>query len=798
MVDRIIYRLRGVSIWYFVVPSVVFAEILTAVMSLILKGRVAYDYLLSGFTVTIIVASVVLSLIKRIIDTSMMQSASMEASLDGMAILNREGNFVYLNDAYARTIGISRADELIGKSWRSLYDEAEAGRFEAEIFPELREKGRWKGEAKGMRQDGTPYHQELSLSLIDNGRTVCVLRDISERKRMEERLIYNETYLRSVIEAEPECVKVVDEDGKILEINPAGLAMIEADSPSQVLGHSSYDIVKPEHREGFRRLIEGACKGKKGIMEFEITGLKGGKRWLESHAVPFYDERNGKPVALSVTRDATERRRSMEKISRLNRLYSTLAGINETIVRARDHEQLFAEACRIAVENGLFKMAWVGVVDTDTLLVKPVAHFGAEPAFLEDLRISVSDGVPEGRGPTGTAIRMGEYFVSNDIENDGSMSLWRDACLCQGYRSSAAFPLRAGEPVMGVITLYSTEPNFFREEEIRLLKEMATDISFALEFMEKDALRKQAEEDMLLAKQDWEETFNTITDMITVHDANYNFVRANRAAQKMLDIANAGSRKCFSLYHGTGSPPPSCPSCECRRTGKPTTSEVFEPHLNMYIEMRAIPRFNAKGEFTGIIHIARDITERKKSEEKFSNLLRDVMNAKNEWETTFDSVNELVVLVDKNFRIIRCNKSFSDFAGISIKQLAGHRCDEFLATPGSEAFDVCRESVSREEPLSRVEIETPSGHWFYISHRPILNDDGAYLYSVIVATDITALKNTERRIIESEEELRQRIDELEKFYDMAVGRELRMKELKKEIKRLSEELAQSRGNGSSS
>ncbi len=122
--------------------------------------------------------------------------------------------------------------------------------------------------------------------------------------------------------------------------------------------------------------------------------------------------------------------------------------------------------------------------------------------------------------------------------------------------------------------------------------------------------------------QDWDDIFNTITDMITIHDADFNIIHANTAAMKNLklpvlnDKADGSKTKCFKYYHGTACPPTGCPSCECVTTGIPAAFELFEPYLNKDIEIRAIPRFDNDKNIIGVIHIARDISRRKGSEKK--------------------------------------------------------------------------------------------------------------------------------------------------------------------------------------
>ncbi len=134
---------------------------------------------------------------------------------------------------------------------------------------------------------------------------------------------------------------------------------------------------------------------------------------------------------------------------------------------------------------------------------------------------------------------------------------------------------------------------------------------------------KKMEEEIYQAKKEWEEVFNTITDMITVHDTDYNIIRSNKAAEHMLKLPflQNAMAKCYEYYHGTGCPPEGCPSCQCLKTGRPATSEIFEPHLNMFIEIRAIPRFDSKGNLIGLIHVVRDMSEKKKHEEKIKKQL---------------------------------------------------------------------------------------------------------------------------------------------------------------------------------
>lgn len=304
--------------------------------------------------------------------------------------------------------------------------------------------------------------------------------------------------------------------------------------------------------------------------------------------------------------------------------------------------------------------------------------------------------------------------------------------------------------------------------------------------------RRKMKEMVLQSRQDWEDTFNTIPDMITIHDKDYNIIMSNKAANETLKIPSLDFKnlnKCYKYYHGTESAPKGCPSCDCLKSEEQATFEIYEPHLKKYIEIRCIPRFNNDHKLIGLIHIVRDISLRRKIEDEHNKLLIAITKAKMEWEMTFDSAMEFIVLIDKELKITKCNKSFTEYVKKPVNTIVGHHCYDFFHCLPSQVEDCKKRMSTSQELLSKSELETEAGRWLYISHRPIQDDKEKLLKSIIIATDVTELKNAQHRIKVSEEELKMKVDDLEKFYDMAIGRELRMKELKKEIKRLNKHLS---------
>ena len=204
-------------------------------------------------------------------------------------------------------------------------------------------------------------------------------------------------------------------------------------------------------------------------------------------------EGEGGAFLQATVRDLTERKLAEEKVQRLSRIRAISASVADTVMRVRDPGRIYLEACRIAVETGGLRMAWVGLVDAEKK-VKPAAQWGFVDGYLDAINISVKD-IPEGRGPIGLAIRTGLPIAVIDMAADSAMLRWREVALGRGYASGAAFPLRLGSAVIGAYVLYSGEKGFFNAEEMSLFSELSANISFALESIETEALRRKAEEE---------------------------------------------------------------------------------------------------------------------------------------------------------------------------------------------------------------------------------------------------------------------------------------------------------------
>lgn len=188
----------------------------------------------------------------------------------------------------------------------------------------------------------------------------------------------------------------------------------------------------------------------------------------------------------ALTAEIAERKRAQANVMRLNRVYAVLSGINTAIVRIRDRQELFDEACRIAVDHGKFTFAWIGLLDADTQTVTPVAKAGSDDGYLARINLTAKEDAPDSCPLTARALTHAEPVICNDTATDDRLKTWRAEALRRGYRSIALFPLILNGRSIGVFVLYAPEAGIFDEEEVRLLVEMAGDISFALDHLEKE------------------------------------------------------------------------------------------------------------------------------------------------------------------------------------------------------------------------------------------------------------------------------------------------------------------------
>jgi PAS domain S-box-containing protein len=173
--------------------------------------------------------------------------------------------------------------------------------------------------------------RDVMKPIIAELRKVAAALEAAEADRhwAEQQLTERANYLRTIIESEPECVKLLAVDGTLLEMNPAGLAMVDAESSDQVVGKCIYPLVASPYRAAFIALTERVFRGEAGVLEFEAIGLRGTHRWLETHAAPLWDAQGQVIAALGITRDITERKHAEHALGQAKQMEGIVLAARE-------------------------------------------------------------------------------------------------------------------------------------------------------------------------------------------------------------------------------------------------------------------------------------------------------------------------------------------------------------------------------------------------------------------------------------------------------------------------------------
>jgi PAS domain S-box-containing protein len=250
--------------------------------------------------------------------------------------------------------------------------------------------------------------------------------------------------------------------------------------------------------EIFNASFEKALTGQSDPVEFRLLDREGKARYVRvsSHLLMKEDQMIGVAGIMS---DITDRKKAELALHRRNRELRAITSCNEVLIRETDGQNLLDAVCRIICDEAGYRMAWVGFAENDdSKSVRPVAWAGFEEGFLSLANVTWAD-TERGRGPTGTAIRTGLTVCFQDFQIDPEIAPWRAEALHREYRSSIALPLKDEKGgVLGVLTIYSSEPNTFTSDEIRLLEELAGDLAFGITVVRARMERDQAEESLAL------------------------------------------------------------------------------------------------------------------------------------------------------------------------------------------------------------------------------------------------------------------------------------------------------------
>ena len=509
-------------------------------------------------------------------------------------------------------------------------------------------------------------------------------------------------HLAAMVESSQDAVVGQDLNGIVTSWN-AGAESIFGYRPGDMIGASITRLI-PEHlQQEEDAVLERLRRGERVERLDTLRQTQDGRLIDVSVTVSPIRAADGRIVGASkFVRDITALKQTEREMARLSRLYAALSQINQAIVWTPDRDGLFRKICRVLVEQGGLRMAWIGWADAPGGRLLPLAACGDKHGYLRGEEAHAGEPA-QGRGPCGTIDRPNDRpdrpRVCNDLLADPAAQARRRDLERSGFLAGAAFPIRAQGTVCGLLGVYADRRDFFQDKEITLLAEAATDISFALDNFAQDEARRRAEQTLRGEMQFSDTMLESLPGIVYFYDTSGRFLRWNRNFEVVsgysgAEIAGMHPRDFFA--------PADQPRVEERiaEVFARGESSVEAPFVSR--DGRATSYF-----FTGqrmvfqdktcLVGVGIDISERKRAE----TALRD---AELRYHTLFEQTPVGVAVVDPaTASIIECNEQAARQLGYTRQELAGR------AMADLEAKDTGAEIEQRIGKLSgevRHQFET--------------------------------------------------------------------------------------------
>ena len=436
---------------------------------------------------------------------------TVDALSDPLMVHDVEFRIVRCNQAYARRAGMEIKEILGRHAW--------------ECFP--RGSGPSPACARAVDQRLPTSEEEL---IIDGGEVfhlrcfaaergasptwLSVFEDITERKRAEQALDLRERRFRALIENASDLLVMLDRGGKIAYISPS-IARLGGYLPDEVIGRNYLEFAHPEDVPKARERLLQVIAGPDQADASEVRFRHKDGRWIILESIA----RNalGDPAIDAIVinaRDITGRKTAEDSMRRLNRIYAVLSGINNLIVRKSSRKELFDAACGIAVKEGKFISAAIAEYDPHAEMLVAVAQQGAFDGFVGN-GLSTRADSPHGESTAVRSVRERKPVWDDDLMANPNLGPNRARNIAAGARAIISLPLYLDEHVEGVLVLFAAEKNFFDEKEVRLLSELAGDISHALDYLAKS---RRVEKSKATLRRSLEATIEAIAAALEMRD----------------------------------------------------------------------------------------------------------------------------------------------------------------------------------------------------------------------------------------------------------------------------------------
>ncbi|MBI5297919.1 MAG: PAS domain S-box protein [Chloroflexi bacterium] len=598
-----------------------------------------------------------------------------------------------------------------------------------------------------LHQDGSSVWVEVTSRFVLNAKNghvevYAASRDITARRQTEQALRDSQSILNTAEEVagvgswrwnlSSQKVTWSDQMFRLFGVEQEGF---DGDL-SRVIAESIHPDDVAAVQEANRRVMEEA---RPTPMSYRILLPDGAERIVWAQGRLIADEQ-GRPVALTgYVQDITERVRAEKQLLQIKRLYVTLSQVNQTIVRVKSREELFQSICDVALYYGEYALAWIGLLDVTTGEVRPAASSGLE---ISDWPFpSINTRQSQDEGLVVTALRSLCVVSSENVQTDARLQFMHDQFATYGFRSSAAVPLQQGGSPVGILVLVSCEAGFFKaQDELQLLEEMGLDISFALDNLEREKVKRQ-----------WADAFEHCAHGIAIGLPDTNRILTCNPAFALMQgrpIEEIASMPILDMYAPEDHEHVGQSIAEADRVGRVQyEARMIRKNGSLYpVQMDVVSVRDADGKLLYRVATQQDISARKRAEQ----ILR-------ESETRFSKIFRASPIGINIFRLadgrsLDVNDSFLELVGYSREELIGRSAAELNLFVDLEARAVWMEQLRGGHSVRNQDarIRRKSGEIRdALASFDVININGEPM-ALVIAADITERKQAELKLEESE------------------------------------------------
>ena len=535
---------------------------------------------------------------------------------DGVIATDTEGRILKMNHAAEELTGWIEAEALgepLARVFR-VFDEDSRAEVEDIVARVLREgrTANLANQALLVSRDGTERPITDSGAPIHNEQgqisgMVLVFRDQTEERRAQHLLRESEEQFRALINTSPDAIALLDLDGTILLANPQAARLVGFDTVESLISEvqNAFDLLAPEDipraRQNLLELLEaGVLRG----IEYHGIRRDGRRIPVEANASVQRDRRGNPKALILMLRDITRRKRDEEEIQRNTARLQSLFNISQH--KSTEVQSLVDYALEEAIRLTASKIGWFGFHDEEEEVVRI-------PAWSDGVmkECQVRDGAMTfplaGAGIWAESIRRRTAFILNDYQAPNPLKKG----LPPGHLPITRLltvPLVSDGRIVGIVVVANKEDGYKESDALQL----ALLMNPVLTMID----RRQKEQNLARAAQEWQLTFDATNDVMWILDNDHRVLRSNRAAERFFHrpCGEILGKHCWEIVHGTKEPIPECPVLRVRTSLRRESVEL--PVGEVWFEVTVDPILDGAGQYSGCVHIISDITDRKQAEER--------------------------------------------------------------------------------------------------------------------------------------------------------------------------------------